>query len=81
MKKGSTFPLKLDRHGVSGAILRFACNDANPAFADAILFDVGLLDAVEADADFALQNLFVEVRALWVVAKPVRKFIAHRRSP
>src|ERR1044071_7510948 len=41
--------------------------------ADAILFDIVALDAVEADADAALEQFLVEERALRVVAQAIRR--------
>ena len=46
--------------------------DADPAFTDAVLFNVCFFRSVEADADLTLQNIFVVVRALGIDAKPVR---------
>src|SRR6476660_5846514 len=57
-------PLQLHCHGIAVAIHRFAGDDAHPALADAILLDIVAFDAVEADADTALEQLLVEERAL-----------------
>src|SRR3984893_11163811 len=59
------------------AILGVAGGDSHPALADAIFLDVGLLDALEADADVARQDRFIVVRALRVGRQPVGELIAH----
>ncbi len=46
--------LQFDGHGVAVAVEGFADADADPAFGDAVFFDVGFLGAVEADADAAV---------------------------
>src|SRR6185437_1711645 len=51
---------QLDGQRTAVAVLGGARLYADPAFADAVLFDVVLLGALEADADVALQRLGVE---------------------
>jgi hypothetical protein len=43
-----------------------AGRDANPSFADAILFDIGPFDAVKADANSTDDQGFIVIRALGV---------------
>lgn len=69
--------LELHGHGITMAIDGFAGDDAHPAFADAILFDIVALDAVEADANATFEQFLVEERALRVVAQAVRRRVAH----
>src|SRR3954463_14837182 len=65
----------LDCQLIAVAVLGGAGGHADPALADAIFLDVGLLDALEADADVARQNLRVVVRALWIDRQAVRQFV------
>ena len=51
--------VELDRQRIAVRSLRLARGHADPALADAILFDIGLLDALEADADAPFQQLGV----------------------
>src|SRR6478672_6366131 len=51
---------------VAVAILGVACGHPHPALADAVLLDIGLLDALEANADVARQHLGIVVRAFRV---------------
>src|SRR5665647_1333453 len=62
---------QLDGQRIAVAILGVAGGDADPAFADAIFLDIGLLDALEADADIAPQRFGVEIRAARIVAQAV----------
>src|SRR5580700_2165603 len=62
---------KLDGQRVAVTVLALAGLDADPALADAIFGDVGLLDALEAHADVALEQLLVVVRAAWVGGETV----------
>jgi hypothetical protein len=41
----------------------------HPAFADAVLVDIGLLDALEADADAALEQFGIVEGAVGLVAR------------
>src|SRR4030088_646880 len=69
--------VNLDRQRVAVTILGGACGHAHPALADAILFDVGLLDALEANADIARQYIGVVVRALRIGRQTIRQLVAH----
>src|ERR1700722_15839667 len=51
--------LNLQRQRIAVAILGVAGGHAHPAFADAILLDVGFLDALEANADVAREHIGV----------------------
>jgi len=53
----------LDGQRVAVTILGVAGGDAHPALADAIFLDIGLLGALEADADVARQYRFVVIGA------------------
>src|SRR5208337_4323135 len=64
---------KLDGQRIAVAVPGLAGLDFDPALADAVFGDVGLFDALEADADVALQKLGVVIRALWIVGEPVRQ--------
>src|SRR5690349_12877422 len=55
---------ELDGERIALAVDGLADGDADPALADAVLLDVGLLLAVELDADAARQQGLVVVRAL-----------------
>jgi len=61
-------------------IQTFPRRHANPAFAHAVLFDIGLFVAVEADADAAGEKRLVVVRAAGVNRKSVGKGFAHRSN-
>src|SRR5882672_9055054 len=67
----------LDGERVAVAILGSACGHPHPAFADAILLDIGFLDALEANADIARQHLFIVVRASRIGRQTVRQLVAH----
>src|SRR5262245_33584638 len=68
----------LDGERVAVAVFCVAGGYANPAFADAIFLDIGLLLALEADADIARQNLGVVVGAARIDRQPVRQLLVHR---
>src|SRR5882762_9149505 len=51
----------LDHQRIAVAILGGAGRHPDPAFADAIFLDIGLLDALEANPDVARQHLFVVI--------------------
>src|SRR5690349_822789 len=53
---------QLDGQRLALAVERLAGGDADPAFADAVFLDVGLLLAGEADTDVLLQNGLVVIR-------------------
>src|SRR5258708_952303 len=65
----------LDRQGIAVSILGVACGHAHPALADAILLDVGFLDALEANADIARQHVGIVVRAFRISREPVRQLV------
>src|SRR5580704_4874925 len=54
---------ELDRQRITVAVLGLGGLDANPALAHAIFRDVGLLGALEANADVALKHLRIVKRA------------------
>src|SRR5258705_12356026 len=60
---------------VAVAILGVACRYPYPALADAVLLDVGLLDALEANADVAGQHLGIVVRDFRVGRETVGKLV------
>lgn len=69
-----------DQHGVAVAILGLGGGDLHPAFADAVLLDIGALLAVHANADFVLEALRHMVRAARVGRQAVgqgRFVVAH----
>src|SRR3954465_8214004 len=65
--------MHLDGQGIAEAVLGIAGGDADPAFADAVFLDIGLLGALEADADVARKQFLIVMRALRVGGEPVRK--------
>src|ERR1700682_6641199 len=69
--------MHLDRQGVAVAILGVACRDPHPALTDAILLDVGLLDALEANGDIARQHVGIVIRAFRIARKTVRQLVGH----
>src|SRR6185503_20069261 len=69
--------LEQQRLRIALAVHRDAGDDADPALADAILPHIGLLDSVEPDADAALQQSLVVVRALRVLAQAIGKRVGH----
>ena len=69
--------LELDRQRVAVAVLGVARRHADPALAHAIFLDIGLLGALEADADAALQQGGVVVGAVRVVRQAVGRGIGH----
>src|SRR5690349_4607530 len=76
--------LQLHGQGIAVAVLGVADAEAHPAFADAVFLDVGLVLALEADADVPLQDRLVIVGAVRVDAQPVgqgrKGLIAHGRD-
>jgi hypothetical protein len=67
------FDLTGDFHGerVPSAVACLAGHDANPPFADAVLFDIGFFRPIEANTDVAFENFLVVIRALWIGTEPV----------
>src|SRR6185312_4553334 len=68
----------LDRQRIAETVLGIACGHAHPALADAIFLDIGLLDALEADAHVAREHLLVVVGAARIDREPVRQLVAGR---
>src|SRR5437588_674149 len=50
-------PAELDCQRIALAVLGGSGRDPNPTLTDAVFFDVGLLDALEADANVAREHL------------------------
>src|SRR5262249_39404734 len=70
--------MHLDRQRVAVTVLGISRGDAHPALPDAILLDLGFLDALEANADIAREDLGIVVRAVRIDRKTVGKLVAHR---
>ena len=68
---GLDLALELRRQD-AGAVDRLSDGDPDPSFADAIFLDIGLLDAVETNADATLEKLGVVEEALRIRGKPVQ---------
>src|SRR5690606_31821979 len=68
---GLDLALELDRQRLAPPVQRLARGDADPGFADAVLLDVAALDALEADADAAVERGLVVMRAARVVGQAV----------
>src|SRR5206468_12580216 len=68
----------LDRQRVAVAVLGVARGDAHPALADAILLDIGFLDALEANADVAREDLGIVIRTVRIDRETVGELVAHR---
>src|SRR5262249_42477871 len=60
---------------IAVAVLGVAGGDTHPALADTIFLDIGLLDALEANAHVARQNIRVVIRALRIDRQAVRQLI------
>src|SRR3954453_20258602 len=67
--------MDLDGQRVAKAILGISRGDADPALADAVLLDIGLFDALEANADVARQYLFIIVRAARIDRETVGELV------
>src|SRR5258708_605044 len=67
----------LDGERIAVAILGGARGHAHPALTDAILLDIGFLDALESNADVARQHLLIVVRAFRIGRQTVRQLVAH----
>src|SRR5260221_5115317 len=71
---------ELDGERIALSVDGLADRDADPALAHAIFLDVGLLLAVELDADALLQQGLVIVRALGIGRKAIRQSdVGHAR--
>src|SRR5207249_12214700 len=68
----------LDRQRVAVAVLGVARSDAHPALADAIFLDIGFLNAIEANADVAREDLGIVIPAVRIDRETVRELVAHR---
>src|SRR5437763_15337740 len=66
---------ELDRQWIAKAILGLADFGADPAFADAVLADICLFDALEANANVVLERLGVVIGATRVVGQPIGRRI------
>jgi hypothetical protein len=64
--------LDLDHQGLPLAINRFARRDLNPAFADAIFFDIGAFFVVDFNANVVLEHGGNVERAARINREPVR---------
>ena len=73
-------PVELDGQWIAEAILGGAGGDANPAFADAILFHVCLFDPLEANAHAAFQDVGVVIGTVGIGGEAVRRDISHCKS-
>src|SRR5262249_39546489 len=60
---------------IAVAVLGVAGGDAHPALTHAILLDIGLFDALEADADIAGQDIRIVVRAVRIDRQAGRQFV------
>src|SRR5258707_12712835 len=69
---------QLDRERLAAPIHGLADRDSDPPLADAVFFDGGLLDAIEAYADASLENRRVVVRAVRVVREAVGWGLGHQ---
>ena len=72
--------VELDGQWIAEAILGGAGGDANPTFADAILFHVCLFDPLEANAHAALQYIGVIIGTVGIGGEAVRRDISHCKS-
>ena len=70
-----------DGHGFAGPILGNARDKAHPAFADAILIDVVFLDALEANANAALEHGGIVKRTARISRQSVGRRIGRHGSP
>src|ERR1700722_19547454 len=68
---------KLDGQRIAQAVLALAGLDADPAFADAVFGDIGLLDAFEAHADVAFEDLGVVIGTARVGRKAIGQGVGH----
>src|ERR1043165_3461772 len=67
--------MQLDRQRIAVTVLCGAGGHPDPALADTIFLDIGLLRALEADADVARQHLGIVVWTRGVGRQPVRQGI------
>src|SRR5579864_2986552 len=71
---------KLDGQRIAIAVLALAGLDADPAFADAIFGDIGLLDPLEAHADVALEQRGIVIGAARVGRQAIGQGVGHDLS-
>ncbi|GGJ35570.1 hypothetical protein GCM10011320_49150 [Neoroseomonas lacus] len=64
-------PRQLQCQRLAAAVHGLAHADPHPAFRDAILLDIGFLLAAESDADAALEQFLVKIRAGGIGREPV----------
>jgi hypothetical protein len=69
--------LQLDRHRIARPVPGDARGEADPAFADAVLINVGLLHPLEADADAALQRRCVVEGAVGISGQAIGRSVGH----
>jgi hypothetical protein len=69
--------IEFDRHRIAMTVQTLSRGNADPAFAHAVLFDIGLFVAVEPDAHAARKKCLVVVGAARVNRKSVRQCFAH----
>src|SRR6185312_10371705 len=65
----------LDGQRIAVAILGVARGDTDPALADAVFLDIGLVDALEANADVARQNVRIVIGARRIDRQAVRQHL------
>src|SRR5215468_3849749 len=71
---------ELDQKGVAVAVPGLAGGHPDPALADAVFLDIGLFDALEADADVARERVGVIVGAVRIVGEAVGWCVGHGSS-
>src|SRR5262245_7207569 len=74
---GLDLALESEGQRVATPVERLAHGYADPAFADAVFLDIGLLRPVEADAHATLEQGLVVVRAARVNREAVGKRVGH----
>src|SRR5262249_333405 len=73
-------PGELDREWIAIAVARVAGGDADPAPADAVFLNVGLLDALEAHADVTCQHVGVVIGTVGISREAVWRAVGHRET-
>lgn len=68
---------QLQRERLALAIKRLASGNADPAFRYTILLDIGFLGSIEADTDFALQQICIVKLAVWIKGEAVWERVGH----
>src|SRR5690606_32954967 len=72
--------LQLDRQGLAAAVDAVADGQPDPAFGDAVFLDIGLVLALEADADSFRQQVGVVERAVGIDGQAVGKGVGHGKG-